>query len=94
MLFAVLAVNCVVCSIRSHWCCLQYWLPMVLSSVLMANGVVCRIVSHLCLQYLQPMICSTQLAASGVGPSNTAVNTIAIVYYSKFDKDQTFIFVR
>ena len=57
-------------------------MAMVLSAVLMANqGVVCRIVSHLCLQYLQPMVCSTQLAASGVGPSNTAVNTIAIVLH-------------
>ena len=99
-MFIVLAVNSVVCSISSqsvvcsissHWCCLQYWLPMVLSSVLMANGVICSIDGQWCrLQDCQPFvfavvaaknghISSTQLLASGVGPSNTAVKTIAIV---------------
>ena len=82
----------VVCSISSHWCCLQYWLPMVLSSVLMANGVICSIDGQwCCLQDCQPFvfavvaanghISSKQIAASGVGPSNTAVNTIAIVLH-------------
>ena len=100
-MFTVLAVNSVVfsissqsvvCSISSHWCCLQYWLPMVLSSVLMANGVICSIDGQWCyLHDCQPFvfavvaanghISSTQLAASDVGPSNTAVKTIAIVLH-------------
>ena len=100
-MFTVLAVNSVVCSISSqsvvcsissHWCCLQYWLPMVLSSVLMANGVICSTDGQwCCLQDCQPFvfavvaanghISSTQLAASDVGPSNTAVKTIAIVLH-------------
>ena len=102
-MFTVLAVNSVVCSISSqsvvcsrssHWCCLQYWLPMVLSSVLMANGVICSIDDQwCCLQDCQPFvfavvaanghISSTQLllAASNVGPSNTAAKTIVIVLH-------------
>ena len=103
-MFTVLAVNSVVCSISSqsvvcsissHWCCLQYWLPMVLSSVLIANGVICSIDGQwCCLQDCQSFhsfvfavfaanghISSTQLAASDVGLSNTAVKTIAIVLH-------------
>ena len=63
---------------------------MVLSSVLMANGVICSIDGQwCCLQDCQPFvfavvaaknghISSTQLVAS---PSNTAVKTIAIVLH-------------
>ena len=64
---------------------------MVLSSVLMANGVVFSIDGQwCCVQDCQPFvfavvaanghISSTQLAASDVGPSNTAVKTIVMYY--------------
>ena len=63
-----------------------------LFAVLAANGVICSIDGQwCCLQDCQSFvfavvaanghISSTQLAASGVGPSNTAVKTIAIVLH-------------
>ena len=65
---------------------------MVLSAVLMANGVICSVDGQwCCLQNCQPFvfavvaangpISSTKLAACDVGPFNTAVKTIAIVLH-------------